>query len=237
MKHPFSSGRASITEIFSSLQGEGPRTGERHIFVRFEACHMACAYCDETGKKGREMALADVLRAVEKLEKKNGPHTCVSLTGGEPLLYADFLTPLCRALRKKKFRVLLETSGVLWKQLSKVVGSCDIIAMDLKLPSVTRQREFLEEHRKFLAIAKKKEAYIKVVVSRNADRGECDRHFRMVADVAPETTVFLQPVSGGKGIYPDPALMRFLDRLQRIGAKRLPDIRVGIQLHKIMNIR
>ncbi len=237
MKHPLSIERARITEIFSSLQGEGPRMGERHIFIRFEACHMACAYCDEKGKKAREMSVADVLSEVARLEKKEGPHMCVSLTGGEPLLYADFLKPLCAGLKKRKFRILLETSGVLWRPLSRVLEACDIIAMDLKLPSVTRQNGFIEEHRKFLEVVKKKEVYIKVVISKNVDLGEYDQHLRMVAQVAPRTPVFLQPMNRSKWIYPDPALMRLLDKLQRTGAKRLPDVRVGIQLHKLMNIR
>ncbi|OGX11861.1 MAG: hypothetical protein A2351_08530 [Omnitrophica bacterium RIFOXYB12_FULL_50_7] len=236
MKYSPHSERAPITEIFSSLQGEGPRMGERHIFIRFEACHMACAYCDETGKKAKEMLLADILNEVTRLERKSGPHACVSLTGGEPLLYADFLKPLCVALQKRKFRILLETSGILWRQLSGVVGACDIIAMDLKLPSVTRQKEFLEEHRKFLKLAKRKETYIKVVISRNVEVCEFKQHLRMVAQVAPRTPVFLQPMSRREKVYPDPALMRLLDELQRTGAKQLSDVRVGVQLQKLMNI-
>lgn len=243
---------ARISEIFSSIQGEGPHMGERHIFIRFEACHMACAYCDEIGKKGREMSLVEMLRRVEKLEKEEGPHACVSLTGGEPLLHADFLKPLCRELKKRKCRILLETSGILWRQLSKVVRDCDIIAMDLKLPSVTRQQDFLEDHRKFLRIAKCKECYVKIVVSGKLDLQEYEKHLRMVASVAPRTPVFLQPVhgigrgspasarrpgSGQKKVFPDLSLMRFLDQLQRTGAKRLPDVRIGIQLHKLLNIR
>ena len=228
---------ARITEIFSSLQGEGPRMGERHIFIRFENCHMACAYCDESEKKGRARTLPEILREVGRLEKREGPHPCVSLTGGEPLLEAAFLVPLCRALRKKKFRILLETSGVLWRQLSKVSGDCDIIAMDLKLPSVTKQRDFLEEHRAFLKIAKRSHVYIKVVVSQGLNVRELDKHLQMVASVAPETPVFLQPLSRPGKIYPDVALMRYLIKLQRIGAKRLLDVRVGIQLHKVLNIR
>lgn len=226
-----------ISEIFSSIQGEGLRMGERHIFIRFEACHMACAYCDETLKKGRTMSLGDILRRIDKLEKEAGPHACVSLTGGEPLLFADFLTPLCRELRKRKLRVLLETNGILWRSLSKVVRNCDIIAMDLKLPSVTRQKDFLTEHRKFLGIAKRKECYIKIVVSAKMDRKEYDKHLRMVAAVAPQTPIFLQPMSRRKGDYCKRALMRLLDQLQRTGAKRLPDVRIGIQLHKLLNIR
>ena len=198
---------------------------------------MACAYCDETEKKARDMSLADILKEVARLEKKSGPHACVSLTGGEPLLYTEFLKPLCAALKKRKYRTLLETSGVLWRPLSRIIGACDIIAMDLKLPSVTRQKDFLAEHRKFLALAKRKEVYIKVVVSKSVDPGEYGKHLRMVAQVAPKAPVFLQPVSRGGKIYPDPSLMRFLDKLQRTGAKILNDVRVGIQLHKLMNIR
>jgi 7-carboxy-7-deazaguanine synthase len=245
-------GTARITEIFSSLQGEGPRMGERHIFIRFEACHLACVYCDETGKRAREMSVADVLKEVVKLERKAGPHACVSLTGGEPLLYADFLKPLCLALQKRKYRILLETSGVLWRQLPKVIAFCDVIAMDLKLSSVTRQKGFLKEHRKFLKLAKRKEIYIKVVISRDVDQREYEKHLCMVAQVAPHTSVFLQPahgtgrgspasarrsVSGGTRSYPDLVLMRLLEQLQRIGAKRLSDVRVGIQLHKLLGIR
>jgi organic radical activating enzyme len=237
MKYPSSLERARVTEIFSSLQGEGPRMGERHIFIRFEACHMACAYCDEAEKKAREMSLSGILEEVARLERKSGPHACVSLTGGEPLLYAPFLKLLCPALKKRKFRILLETSGVLWRQLSRVIGVCDIIAMDLKLPSVTRQKEFFDEHRKFLRLAKRKEAYIKVVISRNVDVREYDKHLRMVAQVAPRVPVFLQPMSRDQRVYPDLALMRLLDELQRTGAKRLSDVRVGIQLQKLMNIR
>jgi 7-carboxy-7-deazaguanine synthase len=252
MKDTSSSGRARITEIFSSLQGEGLRMGQRHIFIRFEACHMACAYCDETVKKSREMSVEEVLGEVARLERMSGPHACVSLTGGEPLLYGDFLKRLGVALKKRKYRILLETSGVLWRQLSRVIGVCDIIAMDLKLPSVTRQKDFLGEHRKFLRLAKSKEIYIKVVVFGGVDLREYDKHLRMVADVAPQTPVFLQPAHGtgrgspasarrpmscGKSVYPDHALMRFVAKLQRAGAKRLPDVRVGIQLHKLLNIR
>ena len=210
--------------------------GERHIFVRFRDCHMSCGYCDEKGKKSKEMSLAEILDEAVRLERKSGPHTFVSLTGGEPLVDADFLMSLCEALKKRKFRILLETSGVLWRQFSKVRAACDTIAMDLKLPSVTGQNDFLEEHRKFLDLAKRKKVYIKVVISRSVDLREYDKHLRMVARVAPQTPVFLQPMSARKKVYPDPALMRFLDKLQRTGAGRLSDVRVGIQLHKVMNI-
>ena len=211
--------------------------GERHIFIRFESCHLACAYCDESSKKGRMMTLSEILRRVKELERTHGPHACVSLTGGEPLLAVDFLKRLCRKLKKKNRLILLETNGILYAGLSKVLPVCDIIAMDLKLPSVTRQPEFLREHREFLRRAKKKEVYIKIVISKGVSLPEYRRHLRMVASVASRTPVFLQPVSRAGKKYPGSGLMRFLEKLQRTGAKQLPALRVGIQLHKVLNIR
>ena len=35
-----------LSEIFSSVQGEGPYVGERHLFVRFCGCHRDCIFCD-----------------------------------------------------------------------------------------------------------------------------------------------------------------------------------------------
>ena len=237
MKYSSSLERAQITEIFSSLQGEGPRMGQRHIFIRFEACHLSCDYCDERGKRGKAMSLVQVLRAVDRLEKKEGPHAFVCLTGGEPLFCETFLVPLCRALRKRKFKILLETNGILLPALKKVLRFCDLIAMDLKLPSVGGGKDFLEEHVKFLKIAKAKETYIKIVVSRKIDRHEYAAHLKAVAAITPKVPVFLQPVSRRGKRYPDFGLMGLLNSLQFMGRKQIPDIRVGIQLHKILNIR
>ena len=237
MKNPPTGDVARISEIFSSLQGEGPRMGERHLFIRFEECHMDCVYCDEFEKNGKEMSLSEVLQEVVRFDGAYGPHAYVSLTGGEPLLYADFLKPLCHKLKEMKFRILLETSGILWQAFEEVVRDCDLISMDLKLTSVSHEKDFLEEHSRFLKIAKAKETYIKVVVSQEIDRSEIDKQLSMVASVAPRTPVFLQLAAKGKEDYENPELLKLLNDLQRIGSQKLPDVRVGIQLHKLLNIR
>ncbi len=237
MKSPRMTDRARVTEIFSSLQGEGLRMGERHLFIRFEACQLECSYCDEKLKRGKTMSLAAVLRAVDVLENTSGPHAYVCFTGGEPLLYGAFLKPLCRALRKRGYRILLETNGVLSHALQGIRGQCDLIAMDVKLASVGGGEDLLKEHTEFLKGVGGAETYIKMVVSPGIDRLEYLSHMRMIASLAPNVPVFLQPVGQRDGGLPGPQLLKLLRHLQRVGQIMHRDVRLGIQLHKLLNIR
>ena len=37
---------APLYEVFSSIQGEASRVGERHLFVRLAGCDLECVFCD-----------------------------------------------------------------------------------------------------------------------------------------------------------------------------------------------
>lgn len=237
MLNPPSADSARISEIFSSLQGEGTHLGERHLFIRFEECNIHCEYCDELDKKGSAMSIDEVMEAVRHLEKEEGPHSFVSFTGGEPLLYIKFLKPLIMRLKAERFKVYLETSGILWKALEEVIGWCDVIAMDMKPASVTKEKNFYEEHRRFLQIAKNKETLIKFVLSREIDAAEFEELIRIVKETAPDTPVILQPVSAALEGHEDPELMDLLAHLQRVAVKSIPNVRIVPRFHKILKIR
>ena len=237
MQHPPSADLSRISEIFSSLQGEGTRLGERHLFIRFEECHIHCGYCDELDKEGMPMTLDQVMDTVRRLEKDEGPHAFVSLTGGEPLLYMAFLKPLLVSLKAEGFRTYLETGGILWRALEEVIGGCDVVAMDLKPSSVTKEKKFEAEHEKFLEIARAKEMFVKIVLSKEIDVAEFETLIGLVAKKAPEVTVILQPVSAATEGHDDPDLMQLLAHLQRLAAGRLRDVRIVPRLHKILKIR
>lgn len=211
--------------------------GERHLFVRFEECHIHCEYCDELDKPGRVMTLEDVLSEVLRIDMEDGPHSYVSLTGGEPLLYQAFLSPLLLRLKALGFGTYLETNGVLWQSLEAVIGWCDLIAMDLKPASVTKEKSFLKEHRRFLEIAREKEVFIKIVLSKEVDIQEFQQLILLVRDVASKTPVVLQPVTGAGEGHEDEELMQLLGELQRLARRMIPDVRIMPRLHRILKIR
>lgn len=229
--------QARISEIFSSLQGEGTRLGERHLFIRFEECHIHCTYCDELDKGGMPYSIDQLMATVHQLEKEEGPHSFISLTGGEPLLYLPFIKPLMRRLKAEGFRIYLETNGILWKSLQEVIGWCDCIAMDLKPASVTGERSFEVEHRRFLEIAKSKETFLKLVLSKQTDVAEFEGLMLLVRQVAPELPVILQPITTDIEGHEDQELMDFLAHLQRLASKKIRDVRIVPRFHKILKIR
>ena len=96
------------SEVFSSLQGEGPHLGKRQIFVRFGRCNMHCIYCDEVEKMQvgsyQDISLSTLLRRVEELERFEPGHHSVSLTGGEPLFYPRFLKVFLPELKRRGFK-------------------------------------------------------------------------------------------------------------------------------------
>lgn len=236
MKYPPSAEQCRISEIFSSLQGEGTHLGERHLFIRFEECNIHCTYCDED-KAGQPMTQQEVLETAMLLERTEGPHAFVSLTGGEPLLYLPFLKPLMQALRARGMRTYLETNGILWPALQQVIDLTDCVAMDMKPASVTGEKNFYDEHRKFLQLAKTRETFIKIVVSKKISIEEFDKLMDITLEIAPHTPVILQPVTDGKEGHEDPDLMQVLGDLQRRGMARKLDIRIVPRFHKILKIR
>ena len=232
--------QTEISEIFSSLQGEGPYLGVKQVFVRFGRCNMHCVYCDELDKMQEErftrLSLSAVLREVERLDREKGFHHSVSLTGGEPLFYAPFLENLLPVLKRRGFTTYLETNGTLPRELERVVRFCDIIAMDLKPASSTGDRSFEKEHSEFLKTAIRREVFVKLVVTPDTVLDEVRRQIALVDDVDAGIPFIFQPVTDAFGINTKALKLieaSFMPEAERV----LRDVRVIPQMHKIWGVR
>jgi len=224
--------KATISEIFLSIQGEGLYAGMRQIFVRFGACNISCEWCDtDLPKKNEKELSADeiMMRVVELNESCHS----VSFTGGEPLLEKDMIKVLCPMVRQEGLRVYLDTNGVLHEALAEVIDDVDVIAMDIKLPSSSKCPPLWEEHERFLKVAFAKEVFIKIVVTADTDSDEMRRAAEMIAGVCPSLTVILQPNS----YELDAGSVTRAQELQKDCADILADVRVLPQMHKLLGLR
>jgi organic radical activating enzyme len=126
--------RAPILEVFASIQGEGAYVGEPQAFVRLAGCPLRCRWCDTPGSWSPDRAertpseAADEVRAVEGV-----PPRTVSITGGEPLAYPEFVRALAAELAPR--RVHLETAGAHPRALEHVLDAVHHVSLDLKLPA------------------------------------------------------------------------------------------------------
>lgn len=98
-----------ITEIFHTIQGEGPLSGMPTVFVRLAGCNLRCVFCD-TEFDTKEVL--EVQEVVERVVSLGCPSPYVVLTGGEPL--RQHVAPLVRALNAQGLLVQVETAGTVF---------------------------------------------------------------------------------------------------------------------------
>jgi len=224
---------AKISEIFSSLQGEGVYVGVRQLFVRFYGCNMSCVFCD-TKADSFETFTAPAL--MKKILEYREPYHSLSLTGGEPLLQADFIESFLSSRKKFcKKPVYLETNGTLPRELSRVIDGVDIVAMDFKLPSSTSDTVSWPVHEKFLKIAAKKKVFVKAVITHKTDPGYLLKMTKIVKKIDASIPIILQPVT--TPLESERITDKSLGRFKKIIKKATGRSEVIPQMHKMMGIK
>ncbi len=243
---------APIFEIFSAIQGEGLLVGTRQVFVRFCGCNRRCAYCDtreaiqpsatcaveqEPGSRRfaaqpNPMSPLQVAEAAAALNTSPRLHHSVSLTGGEPLLFPDFILAISPLLLERGLPVYLETNGTLPDALERVIGAVRHVAMDIKLESATGQPTPWDAHVRFLRIAAMHGVQVKVVVTSMTPDDELALVAKVVNEGWFKAPVVLQPVTPTGGARPPSAAVML--RIQEFLARRVLSVRVIPQVHKLM---
>ena len=100
-----------VSELYSSIQGEGVTVGVPAIFLRLQGCPLRCEWCDtkDVWKVGTAMKIEDIIDAVHEFSPK--PKTLV-VTGGSPLMQQTNLAILLVILYSQ-FRIEVENECVL----------------------------------------------------------------------------------------------------------------------------
>ena len=222
--------KARITEIFDSVQGEGLYLGEKQIFVRFFNCNLSCTYCDTKLDRFTEYEPGELF---EEIRLYHGKYHSISFTGGEPLLYVDFLREIFKLTSKHGHKHYLETNGTLFSELEQLIDWVDIIAMDLKFPSSTGMGNLWQLHRKFLKIASRKEVFLKAIICQTTSQEDLKEALAIIKQISPSSVLVLQPNNFENQSVLHEKLSNFRQIANELGVTTC----VIPQIHKIVGLR
>ena len=125
-------------ESFGTVDGPGIR-----YVVFMQGCPMRCVYCHnpdtwEIGV-GKKVTADELISELEKNKEfyKNGG---ITVTGGEPLMQAEFVCELFQKAKAKNIHTCLDTSGIIFdetnpelvKKIDALLDFCDLVMLDIK---------------------------------------------------------------------------------------------------------
>ena len=210
-----------IVELFSSIDGEGIRTGKLVTFIRTYGCDLRCSYCDSMyaleGMDYIEMDIPTILDKCKELKNK-----CITLTGGEPLIHKD-VDILINELLKEGYEVNIETNGA--TDISRFITDSNklFFTIDYKTPfSKMENKMYMDNFYKHV----RPNDVVKFVCANEEDL-DVMRHVvtNMKNNLTTLPHIFVSPVFGE--IEP-------VKLVEYIKKYNLQDVRVQLQIHKLI---
>jgi organic radical activating enzyme len=185
-----------VSEIFDSLQGEGPTAGCPCLFIRLAMCNLRCGWCDtkyswdfgtyDYAREVRRMLTSELAEVILASEQKR-----LVITGGEPLVQRRGLLDLIARL-PSTLEVEVETNGTLpppdellervdqWNVSPKLANSGEPLARRIK-PEVLQRFRVSER------------AWLKLVTATALDFREADELISLLD--WPRDRVLLMPLA------------------------------------------
>lgn len=210
-----------VDEVFASIQGESTDAGLPCIFVRFFGCNIGCTYCDQMQPPSRKkrMTIDNLMKQVQQLKIK---YVCI--TGGEPLLQWNSVYPIVLELVCAGYKVSIETSGCVPISPDPYDRSFKYV-MDIKCPSSGVSHKNVYDN--LMNLQAKDE--VKFVIANRTDYDFMKKVLNQYSTpakilVSPCFSKDLKPIIGEE-------LIEWLIQDQ------LFNVRVQIQMHKILNVR
>lgn len=213
-----------VADIFESMQGEGQYAGYMTTFIRLSGCNLQCSYCDTDHSKSKEILFNDLLKIVES---NNNKFVCI--TGGEPLLQKH-VELLARILVEHDYYVSIETNGSVLVPIGmpKEVSIC----MDMKMPS-----SGMADRNIYSALnALNLNCELKFVVS---DTEDVAFAFEIMETYLPIANIVFSPkIDERTGFNKYGWLVPYVQlKLKQSRKFNTEHVRIGVQMHKVLNCK
>ena len=128
-------GRIHSVQSLGAVDGPGLR-----YVVFMQGCPLRCAYCHNPDTwdfaEGTVQESGDLVKKILRFQPYFKNTGGVTVTGGEPLMQADFVAELFEALQQQGIHTALDTSGAAsLSQAEKVLKHTNLVLADLKFPT------------------------------------------------------------------------------------------------------
>lgn len=206
-----------VVEKFISINGEGLRSGELAVFIRFANCNLRCSYCDTKYSFINPIYTEESIDELVKYVKSTGVKN-VTLTGGEPLIQNE-IKELMIELSNIGNRIEIETNGSI------------NIAPYLEIPNVTFTLDYKLKGsgmEKYMDLTNydllRKNDVIKFVVS-DYDDLEKTKEIIKKYDLINKANCLISPVW---------ERIEFEEIVNFLKDNKLNDVKMQLQIHKII---
>jgi organic radical activating enzyme len=244
MRQKAASPRVKLSEIFTSIEGEGILFGTKTMFVRLAGCPLNCHWCDTPYalplESGSDYSIAEAKELISKNLHANTYK--VNFTGGEPLVQHEAVIELAKFVRQKGLKTYLESACYDAARFAKVLPYIDLVKVEFKLKDskVVDEKHYGSLLRTELeclkqAISSGKAPYIKIVVTNSSSLKEFKKLVHEVFKMAKPVEIagfIIQPSYKIDEPTLD-LLFGFYDTVYPL----YDQVRVVPQLHKVIGVR
>lgn len=124
-------GRVHSIQSLGTVDGPGVR-----FVVFLQGCPLRCSCChnpDTWEKGGDEFSAKEIVEKAEHYREYFGSEGGITLSGGEPLLQAEFVRDIFALCKEKGINTCLDTSGcVLNDSVKEALEFTDMVLLDIK---------------------------------------------------------------------------------------------------------
>lgn len=136
-------GKVHSFQSFGAVDGPGIR-----FVVFLQGCPYSCPYCHNPDTRpfsgGTEYTVDEIVAKAERYKTYFGKKGGVTVSGGEPLMQAEFVAELFEALHKKGITTALDTAGVkVTDTVRRVLESTDTVLCDIKFPTDEQYKQYI----------------------------------------------------------------------------------------------
>lgn len=138
-------GKIHSFESFGAADGPGVR-----FIVFLHGCPLRCVYCHNpdtwaNDKGAMELTPEEVLKRALRYRDYWGEKGGITVSGGEPLLQAEFVAELFELAHREGVTTCLDTSGALFRRgdvaIERLISATDTVLLDIKVFDSKLHRE------------------------------------------------------------------------------------------------